>query len=69
MEFRGQRVRVAVNGGGVLDGDLDQLVQAGSRYPGLARPWGRLGFQQQAGKAEFRNVFVREDPPRGAGDQ
>jgi len=69
VEFRGQRVRVAVNGGGVLDGDLDQLVQAGSRYPGLARPWGRLGFQQQAGKAEFRNVFVREDPPRGAGDQ
>jgi hypothetical protein len=60
VEFRGPRVRVSVNGSGVLDGDLGRLIEAGSRYPGLTRPRGRLGFQQQAGRVEFRNVTVEE---------
>ncbi|MFO0800476.1 MAG: family 16 glycoside hydrolase [Gemmataceae bacterium] len=65
IEFRGQAVRVRVNGTEVLDDDLDQLLRAGSRFPALSRKRGRIGFQQSEGKADFRNITIEEFPPAG----
>ena len=63
IEFRGQSLRMWVNGVLVQDADLNHLVEAGSRYPALTRTRGRVGFQQQAGTVWFRGVAVRELPP------
>jgi len=65
IEFRGQAVRVRVNGAEIVAGDLDHLLRAGSRFPALSRTRGRIGFQQSEGKADFRTVTIEEFPPAG----
>jgi hypothetical protein len=60
VEFRGQGIRVRVNGEEILTDDLDRLIGMGSPYPALYRPRGRIGFQQHFKTAEFRNVTIEE---------
>jgi hypothetical protein len=62
VELRGQEIRVRVNGEEVLAGDLIDLIKAGSLYPALSRARGRVGFQQNDRKAEFRNVVIEDIP-------
>jgi hypothetical protein len=59
VELRGQSLRVTINGELVQDTDLTVLAGMGSLYPGLARPAGRIGFQQHTRTAKYRNVRVR----------
>ena len=63
VELRGQAILVRVNGEELLADDLGKLVQAGSLYPSLARTRGRVGFQQQERRAEFRDVTIEELGP------
>jgi hypothetical protein len=63
VELRGGSVRVRVNGEELLADELEALVRAGSCYPSLSRTRGRIGFQQQEKRAEFRNVTVEELRP------
>lgn len=60
VELLGQNIRVVVNGEEVLARSLDRLREMGSLYPALGRSRGRVGFQQQAKTAEFRNVTIEE---------
>lgn len=63
VEFRGQNVRVGVNGEDILAGDLNRLIAMGSTYPALYRTRGRIGFQQQVKTVAFRNIWIEELPP------
>ncbi|MBN9119506.1 MAG: DUF1080 domain-containing protein [Planctomycetes bacterium] len=56
----GQSLTVSLNGEMIQTADLNQLVAQGSRYPALTRAHGRIGFQQLAKTARFRNVEVME---------
>ena len=60
IEFRGQVVTVRVNDEELHAADLVKLIKAGSPCPALHRKQGRLGFQQHAKTASFRNVGVLE---------
>lgn len=63
VEFRGQKVRVSVNGEDILADDLNRLIAMGSNYPVLFRARGRTGFQQQMKTAAFRNISIEELTP------
>jgi hypothetical protein len=63
VELRGHKVRVCVNGEEVLSDDLRRLIELGSPYPALHRARGRIGFQQQARTAAFRNIMIEELMP------
>jgi predicted Ser/Thr protein kinase len=65
--LRGRSLRVTINGQPVQEADLTVLAGSGSRYPGLARSAGRVGFQQHTGTAKFRDIRLQELPP-GAGE-
>lgn len=63
VEFRGQQVRVRVNGEDILADDLNRLIGMGSAYPALYRTRGRIGFQQQVKTVAFRNISVEAPTP------
>ena len=63
VELRGHKVRVCVNGEEILADDLRRLIELGSPYPALHRARGRIGFQQQARTAAFRNIMIEELTP------
>jgi hypothetical protein len=66
VQIVGQTIRIVVNGDEVLADSFDRLRDMGSLYPAIDRPRGRIGFQQQAKTARFRNVTVEElGPDRG----
>jgi hypothetical protein len=60
VEMRKQLLLVSVNGERVQTADLDRLLAMGSSFPALRRSGGRIGFQQFARTARFRNVEILE---------
>lgn len=63
VELVGQSLAMSVNGERVQAGDLNRLIALGGTYPALTRSRGRIGFQQFAKTARFRNVESLELPP------
>ncbi len=61
---RGRKVKVELNGITTLDANLDDFVKtSGERHAGLRNEKGRIGLQSCVGRAEFRNIAVKELPP------
>ena len=63
VELRGQKIWARVNGEEILADDLGRLIELDSPYPALHRARGRIGFQQCAKTAEFRNVTIEAFSP------
>jgi serine/threonine protein kinase len=60
VEVRAQSLKVRLNGSTILDGNLDDLIKQGGKYPGLTRTEGRIGFQRLCGPARFRNISIKD---------
>jgi hypothetical protein len=58
----GSRVKVVLNGGTVVDADLNSVTDEAvlKKHPGLRRPSGHIGFLGHGTRVEFRNIRVRE---------
>ena len=60
IKMRGQSLRVAVNGRGVLDVMLNKDRPEKFLAPGLNRYAGRIGLLKRTGGMRFRNIEIRE---------
>jgi hypothetical protein len=58
---KGPKVTIELNGTQIIDADLDTLKEEhAKKHPGLLRRNGHLGVQSHDGRAEFRNLLVKE---------
>jgi len=60
VEVFGQQIKVRLNGSLILERSIDDLAKQGSRYPGIQRTSGRIGFQRHTGLFQFRNIRIKE---------
>jgi hypothetical protein len=60
VKLVGRKVEVWVNGTQTVDANLDDARAQFGKFPGLARPSGRIGLQQnQTADVQFRNLRVK----------
>jgi serine/threonine protein kinase len=62
-EFRGDGLRVSVNGRDVLSADLGEIASRKNSKDAIHRRFGRIGFQAGINTIRFRNIEIKELAP------
>ena len=64
--FKGNKVRVTLNGTVILDGDIKEASKNFTEtidqreHPGLSNPKGHIGFLGHGSHVKFRNIRIKE---------
>jgi acetyl esterase/lipase len=64
VSVQDRQIKVVLNGGTIVDCNLDDATQAGTldgvEHPGLKRTKGHIGFLGHGDRVEFRNIRIKE---------
>lgn len=61
---QGRKIKIALNGGTIVDCDLDEVTKNGTmdgtEHPGLKRTTGHIGFLGHGDRVDFRNIRIKD---------
>ncbi|HEV3257859.1 MAG TPA: family 16 glycoside hydrolase [Gemmataceae bacterium] len=69
VEIRQPELRMIVNGDEISRTNLDDIARLPDVLPGYKRSSGRIGLATIDGEIHFRNIWIKELPPRSPADR